>query len=145
VYGMRDQSDQWRNGLIRVASCGVGAEHARAPCGALQELAADTSHMNTEEKAEFEAYCRHAEQALRAAVVDGPSTRDTFVVLGDPDPLAPAAAAAAAAAAAEGSAPGETEWTQVRESEWSCCEAAGGIPESAREPSPVYPAARVRE
>jgi hypothetical protein len=27
--------------------------------------------------------------------------------------------------------------------EWSCREAAGGIPESAREPSPVYPAARV--
>ena len=28
-------------------------------------------------------------------------------------------------------------------SEWSYREAAGGIPESAREPSPVYPAGRV--
>jgi hypothetical protein len=28
-------------------------------------------------------------------------------------------------------------------SEWSCREAAGGVPESAREPSPVYPAGRV--
>jgi hypothetical protein len=31
----------------------------------------------------------------------------------------------------------------VRVSEWRCREAAGGIPESAREPSPVYPAGRV--
>jgi hypothetical protein len=30
-------------------------------------------------------------------------------------------------------------------SEWSCREAAGGSPESAREPSPVYPAGRVSE
>jgi hypothetical protein len=36
--------------------------------------------------------------------------------------------------------PGSSVWLV---SEWSCREAAGGIPESAREPSPVYPAGRV--
>jgi hypothetical protein len=32
---------------------------------------------------------------------------------------------------------------QPQVSEWSCRKAAGGIPEAAREPSPVYPAGRV--
>jgi hypothetical protein len=34
---------------------------------------------------------------------------------------------------------------RVRVSEWSHRKAAGGIPEAAREPSPVYPAGRVSE
>jgi len=90
--------------LAALQAAAAAEQHARAPAGALQELTVDTQHMDEEEKAEFEAYCRQAEEALRNAAGNNASstattttTRDPFVVYGDTDPDAPAAAAAAAA------------------------------------------------